>query len=144
MKEQNLKNHKKYVPGYHFIAFGILIILLFVTGYSLYEAFKEHFLVRIYGILFLMTIYLMIVYFFSRIFALKAQDRAIRAEESLRHFIMTGKPFDSRLGIKQIIALRFASDEEFIELSKKAAEGNLSPDEIKKEINKWREDNYRA
>lgn len=144
MKEQNLKNHKKYVPGYHIIAFGILIILLFATGYSFYEAFKEHFLVRIYGILFLMTIYLVIIYFFSRIFALKAQDRAIRAEESLRHFIMTGKPFDSRLGIKQIIALRFASDDEFIELSKKAAEGNLSPDEIKREINQWREDNYRA
>jgi len=85
-----------------------------------------------------------IAFFYSRTFALKAQDRAIRAEESLRHFIMTGKPFDKRLGIKQIIALRFAPDEEFLELCSKAAGGNLTPEEIKKEIKNWREDTYRA
>jgi hypothetical protein len=78
-----------------------------------------------------------------RTYALKAQDRAIRAEENLRHFILTGKPFDSRLNIRQIIALRFASDEELPALAKKAAEEKLRSKEIKQQINHWREDNYR-
>ena len=78
-----------------------------------------------------------------RTYALKAQDRAIRAEEQLRHFMLTGKPFDSRLNIRQIIALRFASDEELPALAKKAAEENLRSKEIKQQINHWRADNYR-
>lgn len=78
-----------------------------------------------------------------RTYALKAQDRAIRAEEQLRHFMLTGKPFDSRLNIRQIIALRFASDEELPALAKKAAEEKLRSKEIKQQINQWREDNYR-
>ncbi len=78
-----------------------------------------------------------------RTYALKAQDRAIRAEENLRHFILTGKPFDSRLNIRQIIALRFASDEELPTLAKKAAEENLHSKEIKQQIKDWRADNYR-
>jgi hypothetical protein len=78
-----------------------------------------------------------------RTYALKAQDRAIRAEEQLRHFILTGKPLDSRLNIRQIIALRFASDEELPALAKKAAEENLRSKEIKQQINHWRADNYR-
>lgn len=78
-----------------------------------------------------------------RTYALKAQDRAIRAEENLRHFILTGKPFDSRLNIRQIIALRFASDEELPSLAKKAAEESLRSKQIKEEIKNWRADNYR-
>jgi hypothetical protein len=78
-----------------------------------------------------------------RTYALKAQDRAIRAEESLRHFILTGKPFDSRLNIRQIIALRFASDEELPTLAKRAAEESMRSKQIKEEIKNWREDNYR-
>lgn len=141
---QNYKNHRQLVPGYHFIAFGILFIIALLSAYSLFIAVRDESLIAINVLLFLMSIYMTIAFFYSRTFALKAQDRAIRAEESLRHFIMTGKPFDKRLGIKQIIALRFAPDEEFLELCNKAAGGNLTPEEIKKEIKNWREDTYRA
>jgi hypothetical protein len=79
-----------------------------------------------------------------RQFALKAQDRAIRAEENLRHFVMTGKLLDPRLTIRQIIGLRFASDEEFLELEKRAVEETLSEDDIKKAVKNWRADYYRA
>lgn len=41
---------------------------------------------------------------YARGFALKAQDRAIRAEENFRHFILSGKPFDKNLRMGQIIA----------------------------------------
>ncbi len=75
---------------------------------------------------------------------MKAQDRAIRAEESLRYFILSGKAIDKRLTLSQIIALRFASDEEFLELAEKAAAGNLSNKDIKKAIQNWRADHHRV
>ena len=69
-----------------------------------------------------LTICCVPAFYFCRTFPLKAQDRAIRAEENLRHFAMTGKLFDPRLTMNQIIALRFAPDKEFIDLARKAAE----------------------
>ena len=72
------------------------------------------------------------------------QDRAIRAEESLRYYILSGKLPDKRLRMSQIIALRFASDEELIELAKRAVEEQLSSSAIKNAIRNWRADYYRA
>ena len=95
------------------------------------------------SLLVLIFFLLLVIGSMVRTYALKAQDRAIRAEEQLRHFILTGKPLDSRLNIRQIIALRFASDEELPALAKKAAEENLRSKEIKQQINHWRADNYR-
>jgi len=84
------------------------------------------------------------LYIHSRVFALKAQDRAIRAEEGLRYFILTGKPLDHRLTLGQIIALRFASDEEMPALAEKAITHGLSNDDIKKQIRVWRMDVHRV
>ena len=90
------------------------------------------------------SVLLFIFYWYSRAFALKAQDRAIRAEENLRHFILTGKPLDSRLRMSQIIALRFAADDEFVSLAKKAAEENMQQKEIKMAIKNWKPDYNRV
>jgi hypothetical protein len=57
---------------------------------------------------------------------------------------MTGKPLDPRLGVKQIVALRFASDEEFVALAKKAADEQMAPVDIKKAVKNWRADHYRV
>ena len=77
-------------------------------------------------------------------FPLKAQDRAIRAEENLRHYVLTGKLLDPKLTVRQIIGLRFASDREFVALAQKAAAESLSEDAIKKAIRNWRADTYRV
>ncbi len=82
--------------------------------------------------------------FFARGFALKAQDRAIRAEENFRHYMLTNKLMDNRLTMPQVVALRFASDEEFILLAQKAADSKMSNIEIKKAIKNWRPDFYRV
>ena len=95
-------------------------------------------------LLLLATIALTAGYFMFRTFALKAQDRAIRAEENLRHFVMTGRLHDKRLSIHQIIALRFASDEEFVSLAERAAKENLSSHEIKKSVKNWKADYHWA
>lgn len=144
MSTQNYANHRKYVIGYHFITFTIAFLLLIISIYNFYLAVNGTGDMR-YGVMFLLISFIIIsMFFYSRIFALKAQDRAIRAEENFRHYLLTGKIFDSKITLPQILALRFASDEEFTELTKKAAAENLSSDEIKKLIKNWRADNYRA
>ena len=93
---------------------------------------------------FLISLSLLFIFFFARVFSLKAQDRAIRAEENFRHYLLTGKPLDSRLTIRQIIGLRFASDEEFSELAKRAVDEKMKEDDIKKAIKNWKPDFYRV
>jgi len=82
--------------------------------------------------------------FRSRGFALKAQDRAIKAEESFRYYLLTGKAIDPRITISQIIALRFASDAEMPSLAEKAVLENLTNKQIKQQIKSWRSDSHRV
>jgi hypothetical protein len=56
---------------------------------------------------------------------------------------LTGKQIDPALTVKQLIALRFTSDEEFIDLCKKAIKENMTPDAIKKAIVNRRADHQR-
>ena len=53
---------------------------------------------------------------FARMFAVKVQDRAARADERLRYYILSGKMLPAKLRMSQILALRFASDEEMVAL----------------------------
>lgn len=84
------------------------------------------------------------MFWFMRVFLVKAQDRAIRAEEGLRYFILTRQPLSRQLTIGQIAALRFAPDEEVVQLIEKTLSENLSPNDIKKAIQKWRGDYHRV
>ena len=86
----------------------------------------------------------MLAVFACRRFAIVAQDRAIRAEENLRHFALTGKLLDKQLKLSQIIALRFASDEEFVDLAQRAVKENLTNKQIKEAIQNWRGDYHRV
>ena len=75
---------------------------------------------------------------------MKAQDRAIKVEEQLRHYVLTGKSLSTGLNMRQIVGLRFASDEEFPALAEKAEKENMSESDIKKEIKNWKGDYYRV
>jgi hypothetical protein len=75
-----------------------------------------------------------------RIYSLKVQDRVIRSEENFRHYLLTGKQLDRQLRTKQVVALRFASDTEFVSLAARALSENLSSKAIKKSITQWRPD----
>ncbi|PCH53725.1 MAG: hypothetical protein COC22_01835 [Flavobacteriaceae bacterium] len=142
MQQQNLKNHGKWVVGYHFVTFLAILILIVgsTRGYlkssddNLYPA----------SLLVLVSFILLLLFYFVRSFALKAQDRAIKAEEKLRYFILTGKALSNKITTRQIIGLRFASDEEFVALVDRAEKENLSEKEIKILIKNWKEDLYRA
>jgi hypothetical protein len=142
MAEQNYKNHRQFVFTYHILTSLALIALLIGAIRNVIQSSAENLYSA--SLLVLVSFILISLYIHSRLFALKAQDRAIRAEENLRHFVLTGKLLDNRLSIKQIIALRFASDEEFPSLAQKAADGNLSSGAIKKLIKLWRADTHRV
>ncbi|MDD5360814.1 MAG: DUF6526 family protein [Ignavibacteria bacterium] len=144
MSTQNYQNHKRFVPLFHSVTFPLISILIISSVYYTISEAVHGASLKPGLFLFLISIVLMFILMFSRQFALKAQDRAIRAEENFRHYLLTGKPLDARLTIRQIIGLRFASDAEFPDLCKKAAESGISEDEIKKSIENWRADEYRV
>ena len=139
---QNYRNHRRLVLLYHVLTLAAILALLIGSLVNLLHATKE----GLYSasLLVLVTVVLALLYVFVRRFPMKVQDRAIRAEENLRHYMLTGKPLDDQLTMGQIIALRFASDEEMAALARRAVEEALNNDEIKRAIKNWRPDHYRA
>jgi len=143
MEEQSYAKHAKFVPLFHFVLFGLIALAFIGSLWNFYNHMYVSGQRTTCGLLVMVTFAMILQFFFSRIFPLKAQDRAIRAEENLRHFALTGKMLDHRLNIQQIIGLRFASDGEFVELARKAADEGLSRDDIKKSVKTWRSDHDR-
>jgi hypothetical protein len=142
MKEQNLKNHIRFVTLYHFIGFSLLLALLIGSIINLVNSSKENLYSA--SLILVTNILLGIALYFARVFALKANDRAIRAEENLRHFLLVGKPLPAGLKLGQIVALRFASDDEIVALAAKAQAENLSGKTIKEQIQHWKADHERV
>lgn len=142
MKTQNFKNHAQMVPGFHYLTFGAILALIGGSVNYLLKATPEN--KYLASLLVLASIIFVLVAWFTRTFALKAQDRAIRAEENLRHFVLTGKLLPTNLTVGQIVALRFAADAEFPALVEKAATENLTGKEIKESIQNWKADFYRV
>lgn len=144
MTVQNHSNHRRYVPGFHILTATLCVIVFIASIFNLVHNWTDSENHLSAAIIFLITIILSLFFWFIRSFALRAQDRAIRAEESLRHYLLTGKPVDPGLRMGQIIALRFASDEELVELTKRAIEESLRANDIKKAIRNWKEDKHRV
>jgi len=143
-KPQSYENHSKLVAGYHFVLASVVLLILVLTGILVYRALTSEGDLVLTGLVVLFAVATVQLTLYVRLFPLKAQDRAIRAEEKLRHFVLTGQPVDPRLETRQLIGLRFASDEEFPALAKRAAEEGLSERAIKKCISSWRADEYRV
>ena len=145
MPEQNYANHVRRAPrGFYAAALIGVFIIVYSAVLLLGQCEDGWMACRLPLLLHLGGWGLLLTTYFSRMFALKAQDRAIRAEETLRYFMLTGQRPDSRLNLRQFIALRFASDEEFPLLCRKAADENLSADQIKMQIRNWRADHHRV
>ena len=139
---QNYKNHAQMVPGFHYLTFSLIFALLGGSINYLIKSSPEN--KYLASLVVLISVILVLIAWFARTFALKAQDRAIRAEEHLRHYVLTGKLLPSNLRVGQIVALRFAPDAEFPALVEKAAANNLSGKEIKQSIQNWKADFYRV
>ncbi len=142
MEAQNFKNHPRFVTGYHYVLGILALAILIGSMVNIYHAAPENHYSA--WLIFALTIALILTAYYARVFALKAQDRVIRAEENFRCYLLTGKPIDARLKMSQIIALRFASDDEFLSLTKKAVSDDMSSKDIKAAIKNWKGDFNRA
>ena len=144
MQQQNFKNHARMVPLYHYCLSLILLSCLICSIWNIYRAYEHHSGRLVAAVLFGLSVASLLIEWYARAFPIAAQDRAIRAEENLRHLALTGKLLDARLTMSQVIALRFAEDTEFLLLSEKAANENMKASEIKKAIVNWRADHHRV
>jgi hypothetical protein len=142
MKEQNFKNHTRLVFGYHLIGATGITLLIIGSFVNLYRSQPDNLYSA--SLICMMSLLLLLVASYTRTFPLKAQDRAIRAEENLRYYVLTGKRLPEALRISQIIALRFASDEEYLELVDRAVKEQLDSKKIKLAIKNWKADYYRV
>ena len=144
MSDQSYASHTRFYPPFHFVLIPALLLGLGGAYVNLRQSQGDHDRLYSASLLVLVLVTLILTALFARVFALKAQDSAIRAEENLRHFVLTGKLLDPKLTLRQIIGLRFAADDEFVALAQKAAASGMSQKEIKKAIVHWRADHDRV
>ncbi len=142
MKKQTYANHRRFVPLFHYITFIALLLLLVGSIVNLVKSSHDNLYSA--SLIVLISVLLILATLFARGFALKAQDRAIVAEEKLRYYLLAKKALPSELSVRQIIGLRFASDDEYVELVDRAIREKLSENQIKKEIKNWKGDYYRV
>jgi membrane-bound ClpP family serine protease len=130
------------VPGFHYV--GLLAILALLIGSFINLCHSAPGNLYSASLICLVAFILAVLWIYIRTFPLKAQDRAIRADENLRYYVLTGKLFPNELTVQQIIALRFAPDSEFVGLVDRAIKENLSNKDIKLAIQNWKADFYRV
>lgn len=140
---QSFENHTRIVPLYHMVAFGILVINLLYRLYRVFADLSVETLVT--G---LVAVALILLFFYARIFALTAQDRVIRLEMLLRLERLLPPDLRARakdFTVDQLVALRFASDEELPELARKVLTDNIHERRaIKKMVRNWQGDYLRV
>jgi hypothetical protein len=141
-KPQSLKNHGRFDPPYHFfLTFVSIASIVIAVIYCIHHfCFISVWLVVV-------SLAALIVVFRMRGYPLKVQDRVIRLEERLRLQALAPAEWHTqifRLTEDQLIALRFAADDEVVVLAKLALEQNLSRKQIKERIKSWRPDNWRV
>ncbi|MCU1321135.1 MAG: hypothetical protein JWM43_784 [Acidobacteriaceae bacterium] len=142
---QNFKNHARYHPPFHFFLIPLLLLnLAFVIHATIHQWPQDR------GLnlwLIFVSIMLLLIAANGRASAMKAQDRVIRLEERLRLAALL-PPADhhriNELSVRQLIALRFASDDELPALVHRTLEHGLDSKAIKKSIVNWRPDYHRV
>jgi len=140
---QTYANHTRFHPPFHFfLAPGglVLLILTIINVVRRYHQLNSWILLLI-GILFFVAVFLI------RTNALRVQDRLIRLEERLRLQALLSGQLSSRIGElteSQLIALRFASDQEVSALVERVLSAKMPAKDIKKAIVTWRADTFRV
>ena len=144
MNEQNLKNHVRFVPSYHFFALPVVGINLVWSLYRL--RYLGISFAGVFGVL--LAAAFVVVALRARLFALAVQDRLIRLEERLRYDRALPEELRWRadeLTVNQFVALRFASDGELPALMKRVLDEKITQRKaIKQQIKNWRPDYLRA
>lgn len=140
---QTYASHRRWIPAFHFFVLPVLLINIFVAGIDF--AKNPHFAT---AWIVLVAIALFIGILMARAMPLRAQDRVIRLEERARLERLVPNDLRGRVGeltASQLIAIRFAPDDEVPELTRRAINGELkSQGDIKRAIRNWRADHLRV
>ena len=141
-KPQNLKSHARFDPLFHFFLAPVAMANLVIA--IVYAVRHPHWYTGWLAVLSLAAFFLL---FKLRLYPLKAQDRLIRLEERLRLQALAPLEWHSqiyKLSEDQLIGLRFAADDEVVELAGQALAHNLNRKQIKERIKSWRADYFRV
>ncbi len=139
---QSAKNHGRFDPLFHFFLAPVLLANLVAAIVALVH--RQDFF---HWWMLLLSVTAIVLLFKLRNYPLKVQDRVIRLEERLRLQALAPAEWHAqiyRLTEDQLIGLRFASDDEVVELAKQALEHNLARKQIKERIKSWRADDWRV
>ena len=149
MSAQNIKNHKKFYPLHHFIFYPVSLILLFVSLFQIFINVNHNSsFVKIWSAIAAVVILMIVLSLMLRQhYALGLQDRIIVNEFKLRYYTLTGNRLENstyHFSDAQIFALRFAADDELMDLMHQTVQNNWSPSKIKRNIKNWKADNSRV
>ena len=142
-KTQTYKTHRQIVPAYHY---GVLSALLVYFIWSVNQLVRGFTVAALMGVI--LSVALMTLAISLRSQILRVQDRVIRLEMRLR--LRENLPADlaaraAHLPVRQLIALRFASNEELPSLVQDVVDGKVvTPNDIKRKIREWQADHLRA
>ena len=142
---QNYKSHGRLDPPMHFFIFPVLACNLLFSIYATIHHWPEHHHLFLWWIVVSLALLVFVVR--TRMNDIKLQDRIIRLEERLRLTALlpaADLAHLNELDIRQLIALRFASDAEIPALVHRTFTQNLEPNAIKQSITNWRPDNHRV
>lgn len=140
---QTFKNHTRLLPPFHFFVIPVLFINFLNEIRHVYLAPSRHTAWTL-----VVAAALVALGLFARVMTLTVQDRVIRLEMRLR--LKDTLPFDlhgriSELTPKQLVALRFASDDEMPALVRDILAGNLATQKaIKERVKNWQGDYLRC
>ncbi len=140
---QTFENHTRMLPAYHYVAFPLIALNVFFTLYMAVTDFSWANLMA-----FGLAVGLILFFFVARMMAVTVQDRVIRLEETLRMRALLPADLQPRLGeitVKQLVALRFAGDDELPALARTVLDEKIADQTaIKKMVQHWRADYLRA
>ena len=145
MQEQNYKNHIRFYTPHHFVFYPIMLILIIAASWM---AFSDNENIALW--IFIAEAFLAITFLSFMLrqhYALTLQNRIVLLELRYRFFATTGERlemYESMLTEGQLFALRFAQDDQLLELIRRAINEELSPDAIKRAITDWKADNRRV
>lgn len=143
MTKQTYENHVRWHPPHHFVLTPILLLNFIFAIVRLVQDFNIDRIAYL-----ILAIGLIIMGVLVRLNSLTVQNRLIKLEEQLRYERILPKDLAEKarnLKTGQIIALRFASDEELPFLIERALNNEFEkPDQIKREIKNWRGDYLRV
>jgi hypothetical protein len=145
-EEQSYNNHTRWYPLFHFVVVPLLVLNFLDHLVRIFTNTGQERVDQIFWTI--MSVTLILLALAARLMALKAQDRVIRLEERLRCAQLLSPDTALKangLTASQLIALRFASDEEFGSLVERTLNGEFADTkQIKQAIQTWRPDLHRV